>query len=107
MSPEIRRSPRFPFIAVAEIIDTESEGRVEARVSKLSLNGCYVDMPNALPVGSGVRIKIFAESDCFEATAKVVYAHVNLGMGLAFQEVSLKSGSILREWLDRASKSET
>jgi hypothetical protein len=35
--------------------------------------------------------------------AKVLYAHPNLGMGLVFQEVSLRSGAVLREWL-RAAK---
>lgn len=60
---------------------------------------CYVDMLNTLPIGSVVTIRIFAEPDCFEATAKVIYTHSNLGMGLAFQEVSIKSGALLRGWL--------
>ena len=67
MNHKTRRSPRFPFIAVAEIADTESEGDFSCRVSELSLNGCYVDMLNALPIGSEVRMKIFSESECFEA----------------------------------------
>jgi hypothetical protein len=87
---ELRRSPRFPFVAVAELSHPES-----SRVAELSLNGCYVDMLNTLPIGSVVTIKIFAESDCFEATAKAIYTHPNLGMGLAFQEVSIKSGGTL------------
>jgi hypothetical protein len=49
------------------------------------------------------EIQIFAESECFEAAADVIYAHPNLGMGLAFAEVSLKSGTILRQWLLKAS----
>jgi hypothetical protein len=73
------------------------------RVAKISLNGCFVDTPKTLPVGSEVVIKIFAESECFAATARVVYANSNSGMGLAFQEVSLKSGALLRQWLQRAS----
>jgi PilZ domain len=103
MNQKTRRSPRFPFIAVAEIAHTESGGNFNCRVSELSLNGCYIDMLNALPIGSEVRMKIFSESECFEANAKVIYAHPNLGMGLAFQEVSLKSGALLRQWLQRAS----
>jgi hypothetical protein len=103
MGQENRRSPRFPFIAVAEITHTDSGEQLDSRVAELSLNGCYVDMLNTLPIGSEIALKIFAESECFEATAKVVYAHSNLGMGLAFQEVSLKSASLLRQWLLKAS----
>jgi hypothetical protein len=104
MGQENRRSPRFPFIAVAEITHTNSGEQLDSRVAELSLNGCYVDMLDTLPVGSEVVIKIFAESECFEATAKVVYAHPDLGMGLAFQGVSLKNGQLLRQWLLKASR---
>ena len=102
MGQELRRSPRFPFVAVAELSHAESGEKLASRVAELSLNGCYVDMLNTLPIGSIVTIKIFAESDCFEATAKVIYTHSNLGMGLAFQEVSIKSGALLRGWLVKA-----
>jgi hypothetical protein len=107
MSPQTRRTPRFPFIAIAEITDTLSGGQLSSRVAELSLNGCYVDMLNTLPTGSDVAIKIFSESECFVATAKVIYMHPNLGMGLAFQEVSLKSGAILQQWLLKASHAAT
>jgi hypothetical protein len=104
MNQRTRRGPRVPFIAVAEIAHTESEGNFNCRVSELRLNGCYVDMLNALPTGSEVMIKIFAESECFEANGKVIYAHPNLGMGLAFEQVSLKSQTLLRRWLLKASE---
>jgi hypothetical protein len=94
MGQENRRSPRFPFIAVAEITHTDSGEQLDSRVAELSLNGCYVDMLNTLPVGSEIVIKIFAESECFEAAARVIYA---------FQQVSLKSGQLLRQWLLKAS----
>jgi hypothetical protein len=56
-------------------------------------------MLNTLPIGSGVATKIFAELECFEANAKVIYAHPNLGMGLAFEQVSLKSQTLLLQWV--------
>jgi hypothetical protein len=58
---------------------------------------------STLPVGREVSIKIFAESEWFAATAKVVYELPNVAMGLAFEEVSLKSGAILCQWLLKAS----
>ncbi|HEY6129753.1 MAG TPA: PilZ domain-containing protein [Candidatus Acidoferrum sp.] len=101
---DLRRTPRYPFIAVAELTDPDSGARLNSQVAELSLNGCYVDILNPLHVNSVVIVKIFAESECFEATAKVIYAHENLGMGLAFQDMSIKSGALLRRWLAKASE---
>ena len=98
---KIRRSPRIPFIAVAQIA-YQSDGRLSCQVATLSLHGCYVETPITLPPGGKVSIKIFAESAWFAATAKVVYELPNSAMGLAFEEVSLKSGEILRQWLLKA-----
>ena len=103
MNRKTRRSPRCLFIAVAEIAHEESGGRLGCRVATLSLYGCYVDMPHTLPIGREVSIKIFAESECFVATATVVYDLPNSGMGLAFEEVSLKSQALLRQWLLKTS----
>jgi hypothetical protein len=64
-------------------------------------------VPNTLPVGREVSVKIFAESECFAASAKVVYELSNSAMGLAFEGVSVKSGAILRQWLFKASESWT
>ena len=101
MNQRTRRSPRIPFIAVAKITDKKSGGQLGSRVAELSLNGCYVDAQNTRPVGNEVAIKIFAESACFATIAKVVYEQPNLEMGLAFQEVSLKSGTLLHQQLQR------
>ena len=103
MNEHIRRSPRFPFIAVAEIAHAASGGQLGSRVTALSLNGCFVEMQDTLPVGSKVAIKIFAESACFGAVASVVYALPDSGMGLAFKEVSPENGALLRQWLLTAS----
>jgi PilZ domain len=99
---EKRRTPRYAFIAVAEITDAAAGARLNSQVSELSLNGCYIDTLNTLPVSTKVRVKIFADSEYFEATASVIYAHEGLGMGLAFQDVSLKSGILLNRWLQKA-----
>jgi len=104
MEYAIPRNPRFPFIAIAEIIHPESGGIPGSRVVKISLNGCFVDTPKTLPIDSEVVIKIFAESECFAATAKVAYANSNSGVGLAFRDVPPKSAALLRQWLLKASE---
>lgn len=99
MNTERRRTPRFPFVAVAEITEKESGGELVTQVSELSLYGCYIDQNNPFPSGTIVAVKIFSEAEVFEATAEVLYAHPNLGMGLVFQGVSLRSATVLRQWL--------
>lgn len=103
--PEKRRSPRYAFIAEAEFTEFQSGAQFKAQVTEISLNGCYIDILNTLPVETLLKLKILAEAECFEATAKIAYAHLGLGMGLAFQEVSIKSGVILRGWLAKAASS--
>ena len=102
MEQERRRSPRFPFIAGAEIHEENNGSRLAARVSDMSATGCYIDTINPLPNGTAVRVKIFNETQCFEAAATVVYAHVHLGMGLSFREVPPSSLNVLRGWFPAA-----
>jgi PilZ domain len=94
-----RRTPRIAFVAAAELCDNKWGGRLTAQVRELSAYGCYVGTPNTLPVANTVLLKIFAQSECFETIAKVIYTHRNRGMGLIFQELSLQSGNLLRQWL--------
>jgi len=106
LNSERRRTPRFPFVAVAEITEKASGVEIVTQVSELSLYGCYIDHKNPFPAGTSVTVKIFSESEVFEATAKVLYAHPNLGMGLSYHELSLRSSGILRGWLARAETAE-
>ncbi len=82
----------------------ESGASLTGQVSELSAYGCYVEIPSALPIDTTVTIKIFADAECFEAKAKVIYAHPNFGVGLVFQELSLQNGNLLRQWLLKATQ---
>jgi hypothetical protein len=64
--------------------------------------GCYEETPITLPPGREVSIKIFPNRRGSPFT-KVVYELPNSAMGLGFEEVSLKSGEIWRQWLLKAS----
>src|SRR5258707_10948447 len=99
---ERRRVPRFPFVASAEVVDTNSKARMSTRVSELSLYGCYVDTINPLPKGASVFVKIFTAVDFIEAHGMVAYVHPNLGMGIAFFNVNAHFLPILQVWLMRA-----
>jgi hypothetical protein len=72
METDLRRSPRIPFIATAEIVDVDTEVRLAAQTCDLSEHGCYMDMVNPLPLGTAVKIQIQHGERIFAATAGVV-----------------------------------
>ena len=99
---ERRRNPRFPFVANAEVSETAAGTRIKVRVTEISMYGCYLDMLNPFAVGTEVFVKIFTAADIFETSAIVVYSHPNLGVGLAFRDVSQHSLPTLQKWLAEA-----
>ena len=99
MDQERRRTPRYPFIADAEVIEEASGAKLTTRVSEFSVNGCYLDITNPLPKGTAVSVKIFTPKEFFEAPGLVVYSHPNLGMGVEFHDVKPFFHRVLRKWL--------
>jgi hypothetical protein len=104
MQREQRRSPRYIFIASAELHEEQNDVRVASRVSELSQHGCYLDMMNPFPTGTVVLLKIFAGEQTFQSRARVVYYTPNVGAGVTFQDVEPKYEAILNHWLEEASK---
>jgi hypothetical protein len=99
MEPELRRSPRIPFIAAAEIMEVDTEVRLTARTGDLSHGGCYMDMVNPLPQGTAVKVAIAHGDRTFDAIAKVVYSQTPLGMGLEFRVIDSTHQPTLGQWL--------
>jgi PilZ domain len=99
---ERRRAPRYPFIANAEITETQSQARMQTRVTEISLYGCYFDMVNPLPEKTPVHVKIFCDDGFFEADGTVIYTQPNFGMGVTFREVPPFFMSVLKKWLLKA-----
>lgn len=99
MEPERRRTPRYPFTATAELVETSSGAKSTLKVTELSVNGCYVEAPNVLEKGTGVLVKIYREPQYFEAPATVMYVNPGQGMGLTFHDVKPFFASVLQKWL--------
>lgn len=102
MERERRRTPRYLFIASAELYEEQSEVRVASRVSELSLHGCYLDMMNPFPSGTIILLKIFADNLTFQSKARVIYSTSNVGAGVAFLDVEPKYEYILHHWMEGA-----
>ena len=98
-SSERREVPRHQFIASAEETDLASGARLSARVSELSLKGCYLDTLNPFPEGTQIRLVIFHGGVTFTAHATVIYPQPNMGMGVVFFPVEPKQLEVLMKWL--------
>ncbi len=99
MEQDRRRNPRYPFVGSIEMREGTSEDKRIARVKELSLNGCYVDTESPYPLGASLAIKLFTETEFFEAQASVIYSQADQGMGLMFRETKPYYLMVLRKWL--------
>jgi hypothetical protein len=95
-----RTTPRFAFIAEAEIVGLKDS----ARVSELSSRGCYIDSINPLPKGTDVRFRIRYGCSTCEFSGTVIYTHVGFGMGVAFSAMTGEQQSTLDVWLDELAR---
>ena len=102
---QTRRTPRYPFVAPAEVIPEHTGISLPSEVKELSLYGCYLDTPSPLPTRTRVVVKIYGGDEFFEATATVIYSNPTLGMGLVFRDVKPGYMEVLRRWLLAAMQS--
>src|SRR5437667_7542442 len=94
-----RTHPRYEFFAAAEVVPTESGARMETRVRDLSLQGCYIDTSDALPLRTVTEVRIIKGAQRFEARARVVYCRASKGMGLVFATIEPEQLRTLETWL--------
>jgi hypothetical protein len=73
MATERRRTIRYPLVASAELSEEKSQTHLSARVTELSLYGCYFDAINPFPVSTRIVVKIVSRLVFFEAHGTVVY----------------------------------
>src|SRR5712691_2773649 len=94
-----RGAHRRQLSADAEVTDLRSGLKLSARVSDLSLKGCYIDTLNPCPVGTSVSLRLFKGKNVFEARAIVSYRQAGFGMGLAFASLAGEHQAKLENWL--------
>jgi hypothetical protein len=99
-APSDRRcATRSAFIAPLEMVEMRTGSRIHARTSDLSLQGCYVDTLNPLPVGAAVRLQIQRSGLILDILANVSSRHAGSGMGLVFGEITEAQRRVLESWL--------
>ncbi|HME12608.1 MAG TPA: PilZ domain-containing protein [Candidatus Acidoferrum sp.] len=95
-----RRGFRFSLDAAAEMAPEGSpNATVRARVTELSLLGCYLQTPSPFPEQTHVLVKIFHCAEYFEAHASVIYVKAAAGMGVEFREMNPHCRGILQKWI--------
>jgi PilZ domain len=96
---ERRLTSRRLFSADALVVDEQAAIRLQARCSDLSLQGCYVDTMNPLPVGTLACLELRVKDEVFRTIAQVSSSHAGMGMGLRFEEPSPDQIAVLAGWL--------
>ena len=99
MFTEMRKSPRFPFIAAVEVIELQTDTHMKARTSDLSRQGCYVDTLNPLPSGTTLKLHFTHQDQRLDAVGRVVHSQPNMGMGVEFAEIAAGIEPTLDRWL--------
>lgn len=102
MESERRNSIRYPFIAAAEVTDSETGTLLMARTCDLSSDGCYLDKINPLLLGTVIKIQITYEGQVFAAKSVVAHLKANMGMGVTFIALETGCGDLLKSWLRNA-----
>jgi hypothetical protein len=98
---ERRLAIRHTISAAAKLTDWESNTRLLARCSDLSVAGCYIDTMNPFPENSIVRLQLTNNQETFEVDAHVISRHVGMGMGLVFDGLGPEQMSVLADWLSK------
>jgi hypothetical protein len=102
MDQERRRTPRFQFIAPAELVDATSGARTQSWVADLGLHGCSLSIVDAPCDGATVNVKIGTNPrESFVAQGTVVHSRADRA-GIAFKALAPASSEILSKWLAQA-----
>jgi hypothetical protein len=92
------RAPRTLIPAHAEILDLASSKTLTAQTLDLSVAGCYLEVPNPLPVRAAISLKLTYSETAITVFADVVRSEPGKGMGVKFRAVEPGQLSILKGW---------
>ena len=93
------RGLRFGFSASAQIAPESSPTAfASARVTELSLRGCFLETEASFELQHAVLLKIHHSEEYFEAEASVLYVTPS-GVGLVFREIKPHFRAVLQKWI--------
>ncbi len=99
MNRERRRTHRFLFEAPIELTHVPSDSQITAVTGDIGQFGCFVITGSSFSIGSAIKLGITYNGRTFSATGSVMYVIKKQGMGIAFNELSVQSRSVLDQWI--------
>lgn len=95
-----RKHPRYPVSGGgAEVRQQGVDSRIWARLTDISLGGCYLEIMSPLPVLTYVNLGLILDEQHLNAKGQVVVSHPNFGMGVQFIDLSAADRKMLESWL--------
>lgn len=94
-----REVPRFAFLASIEVTEANTGARMSGKVSEISRKGCFIQIPDGLPVGTPVTIAVSRDKETFTSGGAVIYTRKGEGVGVAFKQTDDGQLAILDAWL--------
>lgn len=74
---------------VAQVFIDAASGRHEARVSDISVGGCYIDSIFSVKVGEAIRFElVHTDGQRLAFTGEVAYCFEGIGFGVRFTEIT-------------------
>lgn len=98
-SLERRSHARYPCDGGAEIRQLGVEARVWARLTDISLGGCYLESMSPLPPGTIIRLVLIMKEQRLQAKGQVVVQHPHFGMGVQFVAMLDADRKMLESWV--------
>ena len=95
-----RKHPRYPVHGGgAELRQQGVDARIWARLTDISLGGCYLEIMSPLPVLTYVNLDLTLKEQHVLAKGQVVVSHPHFGMGIQYIELSAADQQMLESWL--------
>jgi len=105
LTHERRRSPRYPLVADAEIVELWLCIRLHAKTSDVSFLGCFMYAERTLPTGTKIGVQLKRHGTTFTTRGLIVRAQP-MGMSVNFYNVKHNQLEVLRKWLAEISRGE-
>jgi hypothetical protein len=103
--PKDRRgSWRYECTGSVALRVEDSDVRLWGTLKDISLNGCYVEMPNTFPVDTQVNLELESEGVRMIVGATVRASYPSLGMGISFSKLGPTQQLRIKEILSVAAE---
>lgn len=97
---ERRSSKRVSYICEVEC--EGAGGRLNTRITDISVDGAFIDSMICFPPGSTVKLKFKLRSVDVNVTAEVRYCLPQIGMGVRFLDLAPEARSVIEKIVQEA-----